>query len=243
MRRTKESESSKKPSTNKETLKGKAPSKSSKTSKSASTKELVKELIAKVAMDDAVNTVGEDVVRDDDQPQDTLEPMTYKTPNQDWFKQPLRPPTLDLERNKRQVVLDQPKQPWFNQMVSATKDSLKFNDVMATTIDFSKENVHYIDHEDKINSKVLGVKSVSVKKLHGYGHLEEVVVKKAARQLYKFKECDFIDLHLNDTKEMLLLAVKHKLFHHNDNDIVDLIMDLLTMEILPEPTSNKLCGR
>ncbi|GJR96394.1 hypothetical protein Tco_0268568 [Tanacetum coccineum] len=67
-RRTKESESSKKPSTTKETSKGKAPSKSSKTGKSATAKELVEEPIAKVVMDDAVNTAGEDMVRDDDQP-------------------------------------------------------------------------------------------------------------------------------------------------------------------------------
>ncbi|GJX91452.1 hypothetical protein Tco_0344778 [Tanacetum coccineum] len=64
--RTKESESSKKPSTTKETPKGKAPLKGSKTGKYASTKESVKEPIAKVVMDEAVNTVGEDVVRDDD---------------------------------------------------------------------------------------------------------------------------------------------------------------------------------
>ncbi|GKE12417.1 hypothetical protein Tco_1415968 [Tanacetum coccineum] len=72
-RRTKESESSKKPSTTKETPKGKASSKGSKTGKSASTKEPVEEPIAKVVMDDAFNTVGEDVVHDDDQPQDTSE--------------------------------------------------------------------------------------------------------------------------------------------------------------------------
>ncbi|GKB86009.1 hypothetical protein Tco_0958281 [Tanacetum coccineum] len=92
-RRTKESESSKKPSTTKETSKGKAPSKGSKTGKSASLKELVEEPIAEVAMDDA----GEDVVRDDDQPQDTSEPKTVKTPNPEWFKQPPRPPTHDPE--------------------------------------------------------------------------------------------------------------------------------------------------
>ncbi|GJU37139.1 hypothetical protein Tco_1185493 [Tanacetum coccineum] len=108
-RRTKESESSKKPSTTKETSKGKAPSKSSKPGKFASTKERVKEPIAEVVMDDAVNTAGEDVVRNNDQPQDTSEPKTYNTPNQDWFKQPPRPPTPDPEWNKRQVVLDQPK--------------------------------------------------------------------------------------------------------------------------------------
>ncbi|GJX04748.1 hypothetical protein Tco_0190664 [Tanacetum coccineum] len=70
-RRTKELESSKKPSTTKETPKGKAPSKGSKTGKSASAKEPVEEPITEVAMDNAVNTTGKDVVRDDDQPLDT----------------------------------------------------------------------------------------------------------------------------------------------------------------------------
>ncbi|GKC54536.1 hypothetical protein Tco_1077281 [Tanacetum coccineum] len=35
---------------------------------------------------------------------------------------------------------------------------------------------------------ILGVKSVSVKKLHGYGHLEEIVVKRTDQQLYKIKK-------------------------------------------------------
>ncbi|GJZ38632.1 hypothetical protein Tco_0585195, partial [Tanacetum coccineum] len=63
-RRTKESESSKKPSTTKETPKGKAPSKGSKTGKSAFAKEPVEEPTAEVVMDDT----GEDAVCDDDQP-------------------------------------------------------------------------------------------------------------------------------------------------------------------------------
>ncbi|GJT57375.1 hypothetical protein Tco_0992429 [Tanacetum coccineum] len=74
--------------------------------------------------------------------------------------------------------------------------------------------------------KILGVKSVSVKKLHGYGHLEEIVVKRAYRQLYKFKEGDFVDLHLNDIEEMLLLTIQHKLFHLNDSNSVDFIVAL-----------------
>ncbi|GKB81074.1 hypothetical protein Tco_0947969, partial [Tanacetum coccineum] len=65
---------------------------------------------------------------------------------------------------------------------------------------------------------------VGVKKLHGYGHLEEIVVKRADRQFYKFKEGDFVDLHLNDIEDMLLLTVQQKLFHLIDNDIVDFIM-------------------
>ncbi|GJS45368.1 hypothetical protein Tco_0595489 [Tanacetum coccineum] len=46
---------------------------------------------------------------------------------------------------------------------------------------FSKHNVYS-------TQKIFGVKSVSVKKLHGYGHLEEVGVKRADRQLCKFKK-------------------------------------------------------
>ncbi|GKA12088.1 hypothetical protein Tco_0691634, partial [Tanacetum coccineum] len=56
---------------------------------------------------------------------------------------------------------------------------------------FSKQNIYS-------TKEILGVKSVSVKKLHGYGHLEEIVVKRSDQQFYKFKEGDFVDLHQND---------------------------------------------
>ncbi|GJT58632.1 hypothetical protein Tco_1002165 [Tanacetum coccineum] len=151
-RRTKDSESSKKPSTTKETPKGKAPSKGSKTGKSALEKEPVKEPIAEVVMDDA----SDDVVHDDDQPQDASEPKTTKTPNPDWFKQPPRPLTLDSEWNKRQVVLDQPEQPWFNQMVSTTKDSFTFNDLRATPIDFSKYVLNRLKIDNLTQDILLG---------------------------------------------------------------------------------------
>nr|GEU40560.1 retrovirus-related Pol polyprotein from transposon TNT 1-94 [Tanacetum cinerariifolium] len=72
----------------------------------------------------------------------------------------------------------------------------------------------------------LWVKSVSVKKLHRYGHLEEIVVKRADCQFHKFKEGNFVDLHLNDIEDMLLLVFQHKLFHLNDNDIVSFIVVL-----------------
>nr|GEX15533.1 hypothetical protein [Tanacetum cinerariifolium] len=120
-----------------ETPKGKAPSKGSKTGKCALAKEPDEEPIAEVVMDDA----SEYVVHDDDQPQPASKPKTTKTSNQEWFKQPPRPPTPNLKWNKCQVVLDQTNQHSFNQMVSATKDPLTFNDLIATTIDFSK----YVD--------------------------------------------------------------------------------------------------
>ncbi|GJY14319.1 hypothetical protein Tco_0383628 [Tanacetum coccineum] len=92
-RRTKDSESFKKPSTTKETPKGKALSKGSKTGKSASAKEPVKEPIAEVVMDDT----GVDVVHYDDQPQDASKPNTTNTLNPEWFTQPPRPSTPDPE--------------------------------------------------------------------------------------------------------------------------------------------------
>nr|GEU62950.1 hypothetical protein [Tanacetum cinerariifolium] len=84
---------------------------------------------------------------------------------------------------------------------------------------FSKQNVYS-------TKAILGVKSVSVKKLHGYGHLEEIVVQKSDQRIYKFKEGDFVDLHLNDIEDMLLVVVQHKLFHLDRSNIVDFIVAL-----------------
>ncbi|GJR83899.1 hypothetical protein Tco_0154684 [Tanacetum coccineum] len=270
---TKELESSKKPSTTKETPKGKASSKGFKTGKSALAKEPVEEPIAEVVMDDVDN----DVVYDDDQPQDDSEPKTTKTPNLNWFKQPLRPPTLDPEWNKRQVVLDQPEHPWFNQMVSATKDPLTFDDLMPTLIDFSNIELEYhfqecfnaltnrLDwnnlegdrylfdlskpfplqsHPDHLtvatdyffNNDLEYLKSSDPKRMYTTSitktkatQYEIKGIENMVPTLWspnKFKEGDFIDLHLNDIEDMLLLAVQHKLFHLTDNDIVDFIVAL-----------------
>ncbi|GJX00714.1 hypothetical protein Tco_0184627 [Tanacetum coccineum] len=74
--------------------------------------------------------------------------------------------------------------------------------------------------------RILSVVSVTINKLYGYGHLEEITVRRVYRQLYKFKEGDFVDLHLNDIEDMLLLVVQHKLFNRNGNEIVDLVVAL-----------------
>nr|GEW88286.1 retrovirus-related Pol polyprotein from transposon TNT 1-94 [Tanacetum cinerariifolium] len=80
-----------------------------------------------------------------------------------------------------------------------------------------KKEVYYISHKDE-GSKV--------NKLHGYGYLEEIMVRRADLQLYKFKEGDFINLHLIDIEDMLFLVVQHKLFHLNGEVIVDLAIAL-----------------
>ncbi|GJT94363.1 retrovirus-related pol polyprotein from transposon TNT 1-94 [Tanacetum coccineum] len=137
---------------NQENPKGKTLTKGSKTGKSASAKEPVEEPITEVVMDDA----GDDVARNDNQTQDTSEPKTRKTLNPDWFKKPPRPPTPDPKWNKRQVVLDQPKQPWFNQMVSAIKDPLTFNDLLTTPIDFYKYVLNGLKIENLTQDILLG---------------------------------------------------------------------------------------
>ncbi|GJW82975.1 retrovirus-related pol polyprotein from transposon TNT 1-94 [Tanacetum coccineum] len=84
---------------------------------------------------------------------------------------------------------------------------------------FSKHNVYS-------TKKIMEVKSVSVKKLHGYGYLEELAMKRVDCQLYKFKEGDFVDLQLNDIEDILLFVVQHKLIHLTNSDIVDFIIAL-----------------
>ncbi|GJR15125.1 hypothetical protein Tco_0797777 [Tanacetum coccineum] len=265
-----------KPSSTKETPKGKTLTKGSKTSKSAPGKEPVEEPITEVIMDD----VGDDVAHDDNPPQDTSEPKIRKTLNPEWFKQPPRPPTLDPVWNKRQcfnaltdkldwnnpegyrcpfdlskpLPLQGPPEVTYTTSIMKTKvarykikgiedtvptlwSTIKHaydKDVLmrikhwgerrklwyrSQVNKFSKQNVYS-------TTTILGVKSVSVNKLHGYGHLEEIVVKRSDQQLYKFKEGSFVDLHLNDIEDMLLLAIQHKLFHLDDDVIVDFIMAL-----------------
>ncbi|GJZ56662.1 hypothetical protein Tco_0612156 [Tanacetum coccineum] len=67
---------------------------------------------------------------------------------------------------------------------------------------------------------------MKVDKLHGYGYLEEIVVRRADRQLYKLKESDFVNLHLNEFEDMLLFVVQHKLFNLEGEVIVDLVVAL-----------------
>ncbi|GKA93429.1 hypothetical protein Tco_0815415 [Tanacetum coccineum] len=204
--------------------------------------------------------------------------------NENVFTQPLRPPTSDLEWNKGKKVDDGQEQTWFNDLLSAKKIPLTFEELMTTPIDFSnfamnrlkidkltKENLvgpiyellkgtcqssieleynieecykalsdqldwnkpegdhcpfdlskplplkgrpgydkdalqgiknwgpkrkvfyrsqlnRFSRHDVYSSMKILSVKSMTVNKLHGYGYLEEIEVRRDDRQLYKFKE-------------------------------------------------------
>ncbi|GJU26108.1 hypothetical protein Tco_1164729 [Tanacetum coccineum] len=134
--RTKESEPSKKSSTTKDLSKGKSPAKTSKSGKSVTAEEPVEEIVFEKAFVDTEQTI-DDVVNDANQPPDDSTQTKDKDLNKDLFKQPPRPPTPDPEWNKHQVVDDQPEQLWFNNLVSAAKEALTFDELMATPIDFS----------------------------------------------------------------------------------------------------------
>ncbi|GJU25355.1 hypothetical protein Tco_1163976 [Tanacetum coccineum] len=76
--------------------------------------------------------------------------------------------------------------------------------------------------------RILSVVSVQVKKRSGYGYLKEIVVKQVEQKLYKFKEGDFLDLHLNDIEDMLLLITRNKLFNL-DGDVIVYFVTALKM--------------
>nr|GFA45616.1 hypothetical protein [Tanacetum cinerariifolium] len=94
---------------------------------------------------------------------------------------------------------------------------------------FFNNDLEYLKTSDlKITytASITKTKEACVKKLHGYGHLKDIVVKRSDQQFYKFKEGEFVDLRLNNIEDMLLLAVQHKLFHLDGSDIVDFIVAL-----------------
>ncbi|GKC05061.1 hypothetical protein Tco_0996671 [Tanacetum coccineum] len=270
----KDSQPSKKSSASKESSKGKTLPKTSKPGKSVTAEEPDDEHVHEVSMDAEENIVDE-MGNTEEQPDREAAPKTDNAPKNNWFKQPPRPLTPDLEWNKCQVVDDQPKQTWFNDLVSAQKDPLTFDELMATPIDFSKFVKNRLKL-DKITKEVLVgpvynllkgtcqsdrcpfdlskplplkgrpshltipveyffnndleyLKSENMERKY----ITSIMKTKAAsedsecdRQLYTFKEGDFINLHLNDIKDMLLLVVQHKLFHLDGNVIVDLAVAL-----------------
>ncbi|GKA60731.1 hypothetical protein Tco_0760138 [Tanacetum coccineum] len=81
-------------------------------------------------------------------------------------------------------------------------------------------------HEVYFTMKILSLVRVKVDKQFGYGHLEEILVRRVDQKEYMFKEGDFPRLHLNDIEDMLLLNVQNKLFHLKGNDIVYLVTAL-----------------
>ncbi|GJZ14808.1 reverse transcriptase domain-containing protein [Tanacetum coccineum] len=82
-------------------------------------------------------------------------------------------------------------------------------------------------HDVYSNKRIMAVTNVKVNKWYGYGHLEEIKVRRSDQKLYKFMEDDFPRLYLNDIEDMLLLVVENKLFNLDGEVIVHLVAALL----------------
>ncbi|GJV22720.1 hypothetical protein Tco_1375415 [Tanacetum coccineum] len=206
-RRTKESETYKKTSTTKETSKSNASTKGSKSDKSVHVEELVAEPTKEVIM----HASNDDVVNDADQPKNDL------VPKHNWFTQHPRPPTLDPEWNKGKAIDDSrpgrltvPLDYFFNNDLEYLKSS---------------------DPEKKYTTSITKMKAARYEKGQQIArvkdvYLDDIMEKALNRQLYKFKEGDFVNLHLNDIEDMLLFIVQHKLFQLDGSDIFDLAVAL-----------------
>ncbi|GJV31898.1 hypothetical protein Tco_1392298 [Tanacetum coccineum] len=74
--------------------------------------------------------------------------------------------------------------------------------------------------------RILAVTYVKVMRKHGYGYLEEIVVRRADNILYRFKEGDFPQLRINDIKDMLILVVQNRLTNLSGDDVADFAIAL-----------------
>nr|GEU44314.1 retrovirus-related Pol polyprotein from transposon TNT 1-94 [Tanacetum cinerariifolium] len=231
-RRTKESESSMKPSTTKETFNGKAPTKSSKTSKCAIAQELIEEPIAER---DLIGTT-----KGDRCPFDLTKPLPLKgrqgrltVAAKYFFNNDLEFLKSSDPEKKYTTSITKTKAAWYE--IVGIEDTVPMLS-STTKVGYDKDAKKGIKHwgerrklcyRSQINKfskhnvystqNILSVVSVSVKKLHGHGHLEEIAVRRADWQVYNFKEGDFVDLQLNDIEDMLLLVVQHKLFQLDES--------------------------
>ncbi|GKB18951.1 hypothetical protein Tco_0852874 [Tanacetum coccineum] len=61
---------------------------------------------------------------------------------------------------------------------------------------------------------------------HGYGYLQEIMVRRTDNDLYRFKEGDFLRLRINDIKDMLLFFVQNRLTNLSGDDVSDFVISL-----------------
>ncbi|GJX21327.1 retrovirus-related pol polyprotein from transposon TNT 1-94, partial [Tanacetum coccineum] len=179
-----------------------------------------------------------------------------KKDNSIWFKQPPRPETPDpewntdkatdegkltkadlvgpvymlLKRTCRSFIKLEYK---FDQYYLALTDQLDRENSEGERCLYDLSKTLPLKGRPGIEDMILGLWSPvkvaynkDVDKRLGYGYLEEIVVRRADRKLYTFKEGDFKNLHLNDIKDMLILHVHNRLFNLEGKDIVDLVVAL-----------------
>ncbi|GJU35716.1 hypothetical protein Tco_1184070 [Tanacetum coccineum] len=86
-------------------------------------------------------------------------------------------------------------------------------------------------HDVYSTKRILAVTNVKVNKGHGYGHLEEIEVRRADQQLYKFMKGDFPRLHLNEIEDIKRLRRSNELHKFSDGilqSVWDTLHDMAT---------------
>ncbi|GJU43763.1 hypothetical protein Tco_1201029 [Tanacetum coccineum] len=178
----------------------------------------------------------------DDQPEQTCRPGHLTVPAEHFFNNDLEYLKSKNLENKYTMSITKTK--------AARYELVGFEDMISNKwsvvkVGYNKDDERRISHwgpkhqlfyksqSNKLSKhnvystlKIMSVVSMTVDKQFGYGYLEEIVVRRADRQLYTFKEGDFINLDLNDIEDVLLLVVQHKLFHLDGDAIVDLAVAL-----------------
>nr|GFA07248.1 hypothetical protein [Tanacetum cinerariifolium] len=66
----------------------------------------------------------------------------------------------------------------------------------------------------------------NIMKKHGYGYVQEIVVRRADNDLYRFKEGNFLRLRINDIEDMILFVVHNQLVNLSVDDVSDFAMAL-----------------
>nr|GEV18696.1 putative ribonuclease H-like domain-containing protein [Tanacetum cinerariifolium] len=188
--------------------------------------------------------------KDSDMPQDQEknpsnddeEPKEKVASESDWFTKPTQPqeptdPDWDVGKTPHQGQ----NQNWLMTLASfAKKPSKTFVELTSTLIDFSTFimnglNINNLTQETllgpafrllKVTRPIMLITQVEVMRKHGYGYLQEIVVRITDNDLYGFKDGDFPRLRINDIKDMLLLVVQNRLTNHPGDDIFDFTIAL-----------------
>ncbi|GJY36206.1 hypothetical protein Tco_0421584 [Tanacetum coccineum] len=150
------------------------------------------------------------------------EPRDETASRRDWFKKPT-PPHVNVYKALSEIALkgkileggDYPfdlfKNPFLVPPCKLQKYHSNSSSTMISSIEDVVPNIWCpvkvaFDKGYVYSTKrILAVTHVSVMRKHGYGYLEEIVVRRANNVPYRFKEGDFSRLRINDIEDMLIL--------------------------------------
>ncbi|GJY51783.1 hypothetical protein Tco_0442630 [Tanacetum coccineum] len=113
---------------------------------------------------------------------------------------------------------------------------------MTYTVSTTKTKAAKYDLPGIEDMRILAVTHVKVMRKHGYGYLEEIVVRQADNILYRFKEGDFLRLRINDIEDMLILMVQNWFANLSGEDVTDfaIALRMFTRSLFSDGTLTRL---